>query len=137
LHALAPITDAAPMRRLITQCDALLMPERYGEVRTLTLEAMGNGMAVIAAHDPALDMLIHGRTAAIVRDPDTEEWFRHLRRVLLDAEEARRLGASARAYVIERHQSSDQARALVGALEKVLHGGALPFAQARRQTPVG
>ena len=51
-------TGAGP-EQLLTHCDALLLPERYGEMHSLILRCMGAGMAVVAAEDPIVDMLVN------------------------------------------------------------------------------
>jgi hypothetical protein len=129
LTNLSAIRDAAPLRPLLTRCDVLIMPERFGEMRTLILEAMASQMAIITAADPFLDMLDDGQTVAVVPEDTPEAWSRQLRRVLLDPELARGLGRRAREHVLTRHRSSDHVVALLALLEQIVSGGAYAFSR--------
>jgi len=132
LEHVSAITDAARHRALLTRCDVLVMPERYGELRSLTLEAMGYGIPVAAVEDPFLDMLVNGETALLIHHPDAEEWASRIGALLADAERARLVGLGARNRIAADHRSSDQVMRLLGALERVASGGALPFESGLR-----
>jgi hypothetical protein len=123
------ITDASEHRSLITQCDLLLIPERLGETSTLTLDAMVNGLAVVAADDRWMDLLIDGTTAMLVKDADAEDWTLKIRSLLSQPQQAVALGQSARSWVLANHRSSDQANQLLATFERVLSGGSLAFTQ--------
>ncbi|MFB3138691.1 MAG: glycosyltransferase [Phycisphaerales bacterium] len=125
---LSAITDAALHRRLLTGCDVLLIPERLGHVRSLMFEAMAFGMPIVASDDPFLDALVPDETAIIVGNADPQEWAQQLRRLLIQPELARSVGASAQALIAARHQSTDQVGKLMAAFEQVLSGGAHSFA---------
>ncbi len=131
LSNLSAITDAAPLRALLTECDILLMPERYGEMRSLMLDAMANGMAIISADDPALDMLIDNETVAVVPEAETEAWARQMRKILNDPEHARQLGQGARDMVLAQHRSSDQVRHMLDFLDRVVTGDSIRFSDVR------
>jgi glycosyltransferase involved in cell wall biosynthesis len=127
LENVSAITDASQHRALLTRCDMLLMPERYGELRSIMLEAMVFGMPVVAAHDPYLDMLVDGESASIVPAPEPEEWARRLEHLLGDPEAARALGLVARERIASRHRSSDHVARLLETFERIVRGGAFPF----------
>jgi len=127
LEFVTAIPDASRLRSLLTRCDVLLMPEQYGELRSLTLEAMTFAMPVVASEDPYLDMLIDGETASVVRSADPEAWSRPLMRLLTQPEVARDMGAAARALMSARHRSSDQVTRLIAAFERITGGGAYAF----------
>ncbi len=128
LGHLSAIGDATLHRALLTGCDILVLPERYGEVRPLIYQAMSHGMPTVAAADPYLDMLIDERTALLVDGQDPEEWARRLRRLLAEPDLARRLGTQARDLVRTSHRLQGQADALHTALAQVVSGGAHSFA---------
>jgi glycosyltransferase involved in cell wall biosynthesis len=115
---------------ICTGCDVLLMPERYGEVATLPLQAMAEGMAIVAAADGALDMLVDGQTALLTEGADTEGWLRHLRRLLQDPPAARRLGDAARRRVQAGHLCAHQVEALTRTVQGILSGGAYRLGEA-------
>ncbi|MCP3904533.1 MAG: glycosyltransferase family 4 protein [Planctomycetes bacterium] len=130
LENISSFTDVAQHRALLTRCDVLLMPEQYGELRSILLEAMSFGMPVIASADAFIDMLVDGETASIVGRPDPEEWNRHLIRLLTDPAAARELGAGARERIATGHRSSDQVRELVSVLKRIVTGEVYPFEAA-------
>jgi hypothetical protein len=127
LENVSALTDASQHRALLTRCDLLLVPEQFGDLRSIMLEAMAFGMPVLAANDPFLDMLEDGTTAAIVEMPDAEAWARQLRRLLTEPETARALGAAGRDRVAAAHRSSDQVAALVETFERITSGGTYRF----------
>jgi len=130
LSSISTITDAAKFRSLLTQCDALILPERYGEVRSLVLDAMAMGLPVIAAEDPFLDMLIADETALLVSDPEPDGWAVQLRKLLASPDFARKLGLAGRQYVTEQHRSSDQISALLEMFNRLIHGETIDYTAA-------
>ena len=128
LGHISAIRDAAPHATLIAGCDILVIPERFGEIRSLVLEAMAAGVPIIASEDPAFDALAPGETATVVREPAAEQWATELQRLFLQPDRARELGAAGRDLVTVRHRVQDQIAALVATFRKVLSGGAYAFA---------
>lgn len=127
LANVSAITDAAQFRSLLTQCDMLVLPERVGELRSIVLEAMAMGLPIVTAHDPILDIFVPDKTALVVRDPEPEQWYKGIHKLLSSKEFARDLGLSARKYVQDQHRSSDQVAALLETLGQILHGGSIDF----------
>lgn len=130
LGHISAIFDAAWHRQLMTGCDVLVVPERFGQMRSLILQAMATGMPVVASDDPYLDMLIPDETAVIVGQPDPDEWAAQLRLVLTDGRLRGRLCRSARSWVGRRHPAEGQIDKLATVFEQVLSGGAHTFADA-------
>lgn len=130
LDRISAIRDASPHRRLLTQCDMMLIPERYGELYSIVLDGMANGMVVIASNDPMLEMLRHEDTARLAEQDTPEEWAQIIRRTIQDPEEARELGSRARTCVAEHHSTNVQVNALMDVLEGVVTGGTYSFAEA-------
>jgi hypothetical protein len=127
LDSISAIGDANHHRSLLTCCDALVVPERFGEIRSLRFEAMASGIPVIASHDPYLDMLTDGVNAEVVAEPDTEAWARGLRRLVSDPDHARALGEAGRAQVTERNRTRTQISRLSEILSRVATGGTYAF----------
>ena len=118
LHPIvSPIQDASLHRSLITQCDALVLPERSGQVSSLLLECMAVGMKVAAREDPILDMLEDDVTAVLLPD-NHDMWESRLRRALLDEQVGQRISVAARAMGNQRHQSSRHVRRLFETFER-------------------
>lgn len=121
------LTSAAQHRPLLTRCDALVLPERLGEVRSLVLESMAAGMPVMASDDPVRDMLKPEDTAVMVAGADAESWGTALRRLIDDPERLRAIGQRGRELVGHRYRSSDQARLLLRVIEAVVRTDTLAF----------
>jgi glycosyltransferase involved in cell wall biosynthesis len=103
-------------------------------MRSLILEAMAYGLPVVMSHDPVLDMLVDGETAAVVGGLDAGEWARSLRRLLAEPENAREIGRAARERIQRHHRSTVQVEQLLEAFQRVAAGGAYPFAPVEQQT---
>lgn len=129
LGHLSAVQDAAQHRALLTGCDILVMPERYGEARPLVYQAMAHGMAIVACADPYVDVLIDDRTALLIEGSEPPEWTRRLRRLLGEPALARRLGSEARELVRARNRLEGEVEALATALSQVVSGGAHSFAR--------
>ena len=124
---ISAISDASEHRSLITRCDLLLVPERLGETSTLTLDAMAHGLAVVAAEDRWMDMLIEGTTALLVPHATADQWTARISALLSRPDEAVALGQAARTWVLANQRSSDQANQLLATFEWVRSGGSLAF----------
>lgn len=130
LGQISTFPEAAPQRSLLTQCDILLLPERYGNINSLILESMACGMLVLSRRDPILEMLIHEDTALLIDRDSPDEWAHKLERALQEPEISRSIGQSAREHVIEHHTSSRQVLELANLLERVVTGGSYAFSKA-------
>lgn len=130
LDRISTFPEAAPQRSLLTQCDLLLLPERYGEINSLILESMACGMLVLSRQDPILEMLIHENTALLIDEDSPDEWAQNLELALQEPEISRSISQSAREHVIERYSSSGQVQELTNLLERVITGGSYTFSKA-------
>ncbi len=122
------LIDAMEDRRdLVLRGDVIVHPDARGEHRTLLLDAMASGMAVLAGEDPFVSALIDGRTARLLPPgASAAQWGDALDTLLADPERAKALGASARAYVREKHRVSAQVAAVLDVYEWSTQR-ALPF----------
>ncbi len=115
LRHLSLIDDLEARRDLLLQGDLLIQPDANGEARSVVLEAMGCGMIVIAAADPAASVLIDGRTARLVSSGTPAEWGATILDVLRTPERSRMLAASAHEFIRTQRRASDQVRAVLQA----------------------
>lgn len=129
LGSVSGIEDAAQHRSLLKYCDVMLVPESFGELSSVLLDAMASAVPVIALEDRYLDMLIDGQTALLVHRPDAQDWADRLTNLLSNHEQARQLGLSAREFVHKRHASGTQINQLLSTLEKVVNGSNYAFPQ--------
>ncbi len=118
--------DAEVRRDLTLRCDALLVPDVLGEHRSIALDAMAAGIAVIAAADPMVGWLIDGVTARLVEPTSAEAWGAALSSVLADRQAAARLASSAREHVRLQQRASAHVASVVDAYEW-LTTDTLPF----------
>lgn len=124
------ITDAVHHRPLLLHCDVLILPEQSGEMRSLVMESMAAGLAIVAAEDPAIGLLVHDQTARLVAEQTANEWAEHLDQILSDVQFARRLGDGARRWVSEHQRSSQQVARLIATFERIVGGDAISFPKA-------
>lgn len=128
LHVISPIQDASLHRSLITRCDAVIMPESYGQPRSLLLQCMAASMLIIARHDPMLDMLEHDQNAILLDAQDMDRWPSQLRSCLGDIEYAHALGEGARIYAARHHSSHLQISGLLETFQRMVSGENYVFA---------
>lgn len=127
LGAVSAIGAAEQHRALLLRCDVVLWPERFGELRSILLEAMAMGLPVVAASDNALDMLVDGETASLVFEASEDHWARSLSAILDDPPRAQALGLRGREHVVTSHRSSEQVQRLMAALAQVAGQDAYAF----------
>src|SRR5262249_2854729 len=112
---LAP--DMEALRRLTLSGDVLVLPEAQGEHRSLVLEAMARGMAVVAAAAPLVTHLADRRTARLGARADAALWARPLLEVPGGGLAAGGLGASGWRFVAEQRRVGTHVGLVVDAYE--------------------
>lgn len=117
------IDAAETQRELLLSADLVLYPDARGEVRTVLLDAMGAGVAVIASADPRSHDLIDGKTARLVVDSTEAQWHEAIEMMTHDHTMRRGLTETARAHVREHHRVSRQIASLVDAYEWIAGAG--------------
>ena len=122
---LAP--DMEALRRLTLSGDVLLLPEAMGEHRSLVLEAMAAGLAVVAAADPMVSHLADRRTGRLVAGADAPLWAETMREVFEDPAGARALAASGRQFVGENHRVGNHVGLVLDAYEWLISRAAIPM----------
>lgn len=93
-------------REMLLKADLLIHPQPQGKSRTLTLQAMGHGLPVLAAADPWLDYLIDGQTAWLI-EPTPEAYRDKLMDIVANPHKGRALGESAQQWIKEGRLASD------------------------------
>lgn len=121
------VPDMEARRELTLRADVLLLPEAGGEHRSLTLDAMAAGMLVLAAADPAVSVLIDGKTARTVAKSGAAAWREAMEWVIRSPDPARALGLSAREHIRAHHRASSHVASVLGAYEWMMSGTSIPF----------
>src|SRR5690606_5421874 len=116
-------------REPVLRGDLLLLPEALGEHRSIALDAMAAGMAVVALADPYVGSLIDGRTAALVKEPGADLWAAALSPLLEAADAAHALGERAREFVRTERRASVHVASLVDGYEWLTSSQSLPMVQ--------
>ncbi|MFK7960360.1 MAG: glycosyltransferase [Phycisphaerales bacterium] len=118
LGQMTAIEEISEVRRLLTRCDMMVLPEPLSEARSIILEAMAIGMPVVGVEDPLHPFLRDGETADVLATPlppEPEAWSAVLGRRLSDAAEARALGLHGRHEIEVSHRSSHRIERLADA----------------------
>lgn len=95
-------------REPLLHVDVLAMASARGEHRSLTLDAMASGVLVVSREDAALDYLLEGQTAKLVKRHDAAAWSEALGWALDDPEAAAKLCESARAFTRDTRTAAAQ-----------------------------
>lgn len=131
LDRLTLVSELEGRRELALRAHVLVLPEAVGEHRTLTLDAMAAGMAVVGLPDPNVEVLGSGSPVRLVEKPAARAWSGALSEVLGDASRLRALGEQAREHVRRHHRASAQVAGILDAYERLKGHGALPFHPSR------
>lgn len=90
--------------QLLAEADVFVLPSRSEAFPNSAIEAMASGLPVVAsAVGGLLDLIDDGRTGLLVEPGGPEQFAAAIRRLLADRHQAARLGAAARADVIQRY----------------------------------
>ncbi len=108
-------------RDLVLKCDLLMLPEALGEHRSITLDAMAQGVSVIASRDPMVRYLNSGDEVRLVEQSSLEEWKRCLSSLLSSPVERATLAKAAQGYIARHHRASAHVAAVLGAYEAAVH----------------
>lgn len=127
---LTVIDDFEARRDLLLQGDMLVIPESSGEQRSIMLDAMAGGMAVVARDDTGVSALIEGRTARLVTQPSADTWERTIGQLFDDPESARNLIEHARGYIRENRLASSHIASVLQAYSWIASGDRMTFPAA-------
>ncbi len=131
LNRLSLIEELESRRDLLLQGDFLIQPESAGEHKSVVLDAMSNGMLVIAAADRFISCLIDGRTANLVPVPAAasggDAWSAMIDRLLARPADRRAIAASAHQFIRSNRLASAHIRAVLDAYMWMTASEAIPF----------
>jgi glycosyltransferase involved in cell wall biosynthesis len=106
--------------------DMLVAPQALGVARSLTLQAMAQGIPVVAQIDPWLDYLIDGQTARLLDHPDADHWRKVLCELLADLEQLQFISRRSREWIDEYHVPALQVQETISVYRQ-LSGESIPF----------
>ncbi len=127
---LSPLYSRIPRlevdRSVILRADILLLPDADGVHRSLVLDALASGMAIVAAEDRDIPML-SDPTISRLCSCETGEWVAGIEPLIEDASTRQSLGDSARGYIAEHHRLSRAIAGVVDAYEWMVGSDAIPM----------
>jgi glycosyltransferase involved in cell wall biosynthesis len=95
------------------RCAVFALPSAYEGLGCVYLEAMASGKPAIGCRGQGIEEIIeHGKDGFLISPGSEPELGDSLKMILLNDELRRRMGASARSMVVQRHTLSHQAREL-------------------------
>lgn len=115
--------------KMVLGAELLIQPQALGQSRSLTLQAMAQGVPVMARPDPWLDYLIPDVTAWIVEERDPAVWTQRIIDVIEKPAATAALVQSARKWVGQKRVAARQV-ALTLALYRQITGESFKLAQA-------
>jgi glycosyltransferase involved in cell wall biosynthesis len=125
--SLAP--DLEGRREPVLRGDLLLLPEALGEHRSIALDAMASGMAVVALADPYVRSLIDGRTCVLVKEAASDLWTEALAPLLASPEAAHALAERAREFIRTERRASVHVASLLDGYEWLTSSQSLSMVQ--------
>lgn len=132
LDILSVIDDTESRRELSLQVDAMIVPERLTEHRTILLDAMAHGSIVLAREGCPMTALRANETAVILEHGDADEWERAINGLLIERNEGEALARRAASFVRENRLASAHVRGALGAYESVAGPAPMSFATGSR-----
>ena len=112
--------------KLLLGADVLIQPQALARSHGLTLQAMAQGVPVVARQDPWLDYLIPDETARVIDGHDSAAWTQRICDVIEKPEATHALTESARAWIGRKHVAARQV-ALTLALYRQVSGESFKF----------
>ncbi len=120
---LSPLLSRIPRleadRELVLRADIMLWPDHDGEHRSIVLDAMAWGVAVIATEDRDVPSLCDPSIAQLVSG-DSAEWAGAIEALLADETKRREMGKRAHESIAQNHRPSKHIAGLIDAYEWML-----------------
>ncbi len=127
---LSPLVSRIPRleadRELVILADIMLWPDHNGEHRSIVLDAMAWGVAIVSTEDRDVPALTNPAIAQLVSG-DPTEWAATIESMLADESRRRELGKRAHEYVSQNHRPSKHVAGLLDAYEWMLGKDAIPL----------
>jgi len=127
LDRLSIIPDMESRRELLLQTDILVVPEAVGEVRSIVLDAMAAGIAVVARADPHVEVTAEPGIALLVERAHKDDWLEQLTRVVEDPRALTTIGETAREQVGKKRPAHLQVEATLGAYRELVEQRPIAF----------
>jgi glycosyltransferase involved in cell wall biosynthesis len=108
------------LRELALSADIYIAPDTIHEQRTMLLEALAQGLAVIATSPEQCSALIEDETAYIVHTHRRTQWSTKLRAVLNDHDHARTVAKGAWKHIREHRKVSTHMGAMTDAYTQLI-----------------
>jgi len=116
------IIDRSEDRRdLLLRCDMMVYPDTLHEERTLLLDAMGTGIAIVAGNDQYIAPIHDSPGVCVVERPGRSDWADRLTRCLSDIESTRKGGLEAREYVVKNRRVAQYITSILDAYQGLVH----------------
>lgn len=132
LSRLSLIPDLEIHRDLVLACDVLVLPDHSGQVRTLGLEALACGMAVVASRD---DRLTYWRgdepIGRFVVPGDRKGWVAALEAVVRDRSRSRELARQGWSRMREQRRVSAHVQSVLDSYQWMRSKDAMPFTSTK------
>ncbi len=114
------VIDRSEDRRdLLLRCDVLVYPDTLHEERTLLLDMMGTGMAIIAGNDKFITPLQESPGVSIVDRPARAQWAQKLSECLNSPDKTREAGLASRAYITKNRRSGMYIESILDAYQSL------------------
>ncbi len=120
LGALTIIDRIEDQRELALNADLLVYPDTVHEHRSFLLEAMANGLCVVAATAGQCSTLIDDETASIVHKLNQTQWRDKVQSLIMDPANARRIGMNAWTHIRDQRKVSTHIGATTDAYARLL-----------------
>jgi len=127
LERLTVVPNLEVQRELVTDGGILVLCEPRGEHRSLVLDAMASGMAVLARPDPAVSFLQAGENMRPVSRGTADEWTNSLKVLLSEPQAASALGKAAREFVCGQRRASAYVASVLDAYEQLTSRNPIPI----------
>lgn len=114
-------------RDLVLRCDMIVYPDARHEQRTLLLDAMAHGLAIVATADPLVSVIQDEITVAVPHAATPVAWADAIRARLSDRAASVALGLSAREHVRQHRRASAHIAALIDAYTDLSRTDTLPL----------
>ena len=125
------IIDRSEDRRdLLLRCDVLIYPDTLHEERTLLLDAMGAGMAIIAGNDDSIAPIQDSGGVGIVDRPARGVWADMLKDCFEQIEQTRESGERSRAYVMNNRRVASYITSVIDAYSRLFDTSTTPLTDA-------
>jgi hypothetical protein len=116
---LSVIENIEGRREPVMHADLLIQPESHAGHRSIVLDALAAGMAVVARRDDEIDALRNGR-ALLVENAAAAAWEASLRTLLADIPAAKAMGLLGREFIRAERLASAHLRAVLNAYSTTL-----------------